>query len=47
MKITTQLELQKLTKILPKSLVLKAQNFQSKLETVTKFKKRNPSALLF
>ena len=36
-----------MTKILQKDLILKTQNFQSKLETLTKVKKRILSTLAF
>ena len=42
-----QEELQKLTKILQRDLILKLENFQSKLEAFTKLKIRISSALAF
>ena len=50
MQIIIQQEIQKLTEILLKSLILKHKieiKFQEKLETFTKSKKRNLSTLVF
>ena len=50
MQIIIQQEIQKLTEILLKSLILKHKieiKFQQKLETFTKSKKRNLSTLVF
>ena len=43
----TQQELQKLIKIMLKSQILKAQSFQSKLETFKKLKKKNLGISVF
>ena len=47
LQIIIQQELKKLAKILQENLVLKIENFQSKLKIFTKLKKRIASALVF